>query len=70
MQRSTESNLIVVLNVFGHSGQFQRRIAIGAGDIIVHKCMLRDKCTLRSIGRQLDTSGERSDTGPTTERAF
>ena len=31
--------IIVILNDFGHGGQSQRRSAIYAGDITVHKCV-------------------------------
>ena len=40
--------IIVLLTDFGHGGQSQRRSAICAGDIIVHKCVRRHRCTLCS----------------------
>ena len=40
---------IVLLTDFGHGDQSQRRSAICAGDIIVHKSVRRHRCTLYSF---------------------
>ena len=40
---------IVLLTDFGHGDQSQRRLAICAEDIIVHKCVRRHRCTLCSF---------------------
>ena len=46
---STIFMYIVLLIDFGHDGQSQRISAICAGDIIVHKCVRRQRCTLCSF---------------------